>query len=74
MLDGAVTLDPDILGGEPVFTGSRVPVANLFDYLSGGFDIDGFLQAFPRVKREFAQRVLGESSSGFLSRLSGKAV
>jgi len=70
-LDGAVTIDPDVLGGAPVFTGSRVPIANLFDYLSGGYDLKAFLAAFPRVKQEFAQRVLSESSSELMGKLLG---
>jgi uncharacterized protein (DUF433 family) len=44
--------DPEIMGGTPVFTGTRVPVANLLDYLQGGESIDDFLEGFPTVKRE----------------------
>ena len=44
--------DPDIMGGTPVFTGTRVPVQNLVDYLEGGESIDDFLEGFPTVKRE----------------------
>jgi uncharacterized protein (DUF433 family) len=44
--------DPEILGGTPVFTGTRVPVQNLVDYLEGGETIDEFLTGFPTVKRE----------------------
>jgi len=44
--------DPEILGGTPVFTGTRVPVQNLVDYLEGGESIDEFLTGFPTVKRE----------------------
>ena len=43
--------DPEIMGGTPVFTGTRVPVQNLLDYLEGGESIDDFLTAFPTVKR-----------------------
>lgn len=71
-VDGAVTIDPDVLGGAPVFTGSRVPIANLFDYLSGGGDLMAFLVAFPRVKREFAERVLFASSSELILKLLGR--
>jgi uncharacterized protein (DUF433 family) len=46
--------DPEILGGTPVFTGTRVPVQNLVDYLEGGETIDEFLAGFPTVKREQA--------------------
>ena len=44
--------DPEILGGTPVFTGTRVPVQNLVDYLEGSETIDDFLTGFPTVKRE----------------------
>jgi uncharacterized protein (DUF433 family) len=44
--------DPEIMGGTPVFTGTRVPVQNLVDYLEGGESIEDFLAAFPIVKRE----------------------
>jgi uncharacterized protein (DUF433 family) len=44
--------DPEIMGGTPVFTGTRVPVQNLLDYIEGGESIDDFLAGFPTVKRE----------------------
>jgi uncharacterized protein (DUF433 family) len=44
--------DPEVMGGVPVFTGTRVPVQNLVDYLEGGESIDEFLAGFPTVKRE----------------------
>jgi uncharacterized protein (DUF433 family) len=44
--------DPEIMGGTPVFTGTRVPVQNLLDYLEGGESIYDFLIGFPTVKRE----------------------
>jgi uncharacterized protein (DUF433 family) len=43
--------DPEVMGGTPVFTGTRVPVQNLVDYLEGGESIDDFLAGFPTVKR-----------------------
>ena len=46
-----VTASPDVLGGTPVFPGTRVPVQTLLDYLEGGETIDGFLQGFPSVTR-----------------------
>jgi uncharacterized protein (DUF433 family) len=48
----AVHSDAEILGGVPVFVGTRVPVQNLFDYLSGGDSLDDFLRSFPTVSRE----------------------
>jgi uncharacterized protein (DUF433 family) len=44
--------DPEVMGGTPVFTGTRVPVQNLVDYLEGGESIDDFLAGFPTVRRE----------------------
>jgi uncharacterized protein (DUF433 family) len=50
--------DPDILGGTPVFVGTRVPVRNLLDYLEGGDSLDNFLEDFPTVTREQAVAAL----------------
>jgi uncharacterized protein (DUF433 family) len=51
-LKGVVHSDPEILGGAPVFVGTRVPLQNLIDYLEGGESIEDFLDGFPSVKRE----------------------
>jgi uncharacterized protein (DUF433 family) len=53
-----ITSDREILGGVPVFTGTRVPVKTLFDYLEHGHPFDEFLDDFPTVKREHALAVL----------------
>ena len=50
--------DPEILGGTPLFTGTRVPAQSLFDYLEGGETLDEFLRQFPSVKREQALAAL----------------
>ena len=50
--------DPEILGGTPVFVGTRVPAQSLFDYLEGGETLDEFLHQFPSVTREQAIAVL----------------
>jgi uncharacterized protein (DUF433 family) len=50
--------DPGILGGTPVFAGTRVPVKNLFDYLEAGDSLDVFLEEFPSVSREQAVAAL----------------
>ena len=50
--------DPEILGGIPVFVGTRVPVRNLIDYLEGGDSLDEFLDNFPSVSREQAVAAL----------------
>lgn len=44
--------DPEILGGTPVFVGTRVPLRNLIDYLEKGYSLDEFLDAFPSVSRD----------------------
>jgi uncharacterized protein (DUF433 family) len=46
-----VTTSSDIMGGTPVFTGTRVPVQSLIEFLEAGDTIDAFLEAFPSVKR-----------------------
>jgi uncharacterized protein (DUF433 family) len=53
----------DILGGTSVFTGTRVPVQTLFDYLEGGDSLDKFLDDFPSVSREHAIKVLETRSA-----------
>lgn len=49
-----ITRDPEILGGAPVFRGTRVPFKNLVDYLEGGHTLGEFLDEFPSVTREAA--------------------
>lgn len=51
---GIIHSDPEILGGTPVFVGTRVPLRNLIDYLEGGYSLDEFLDAFPSVSRQQA--------------------
>ena len=51
-LKGVVHSDPEIMGGTPVFVGTRVPLQNLIDSLEGGESIEDFLDGFPSVKRE----------------------
>jgi uncharacterized protein (DUF433 family) len=53
-----VLSDPEILGGTPVFAGTRVPVSALIDYLEGGHSLAEFLDDFPSVKREQAVAAL----------------
>jgi uncharacterized protein (DUF433 family) len=53
-----VHCDPEILGGTPVFVGTRVPLRNLIDYLERGYSLDEFLDAFPSVSREQAVAAL----------------
>jgi uncharacterized protein (DUF433 family) len=65
---GVVHSDPDILGGTPVFVGTRVPVKSLFDYLEGGDTLDEFLTQFPSVKREQAVAALELARDTVLAR------
>ena len=57
-LDKYVSVSPEVLGGTPVFKGTRVPIKILFDYLKGGDNIQEFLENYPTVKKNFAQKVL----------------
>jgi len=57
-LKGIVHSDPEIMGGTPVFVGTRVPVESLFDHLKAGDSIEVFLDGFPSVKREQVVAVL----------------
>jgi len=52
MKSSIITISPDIMGGTPVFAGTRVPVQTLLDYLEAGRSIDDFLEGFPTVTRE----------------------
>lgn len=60
-----VTVSPLIMSGAPVFTDTRVPIKNLFDYLSEGLSLDEFFVSFPNVKREQVLRLLREIGESF---------
>jgi uncharacterized protein (DUF433 family) len=62
-----VVRDPDILGGTPVFVGTRVPVQNLVDYLAAGDTLDEFLGDFPTVRREQAKAFLERAKEALLA-------
>ena len=62
-----VEIDPEKLGGIPVFYGTRVPIQNMFDCLEGGESLDEFLDQFPTVTREQALAVLEESKERLLT-------
>jgi uncharacterized protein (DUF433 family) len=53
-----ITIDNEILGGQPVFKGTRVPVESLFDHLEAGVSLAGFLDDFPTVSKEQAIALL----------------
>jgi uncharacterized protein (DUF433 family) len=65
--DDLVTVDPEILGGTPVFKSTRVPVKTLFEYLENNYSLDEFLECFPSVTREMACRVLERSEAALLT-------
>ncbi len=60
-----VEVSPDVLGGTPVFKGTRVPVSTLLDYLAAGDPLERFLDHFPTVGREQAVALLEELKEGF---------
>jgi uncharacterized protein (DUF433 family) len=62
-----ITSTPDILGGTPVFRGTRVPVQTLIEYLAGGQTIDDFLEGFPTVTREQVIDFLEEAKAKMLA-------
>jgi uncharacterized protein (DUF433 family) len=69
-MDAPITVDPDILGGTPVFPHSRVPIQNLFDYLEGGYTVHQFLASFPGIAQEQVKAVLSFAAEKALCDLS----
>lgn len=65
--DEIVNTDPEILGGTPVFAGTRVPIRSLFDHLEAGDSIDDFLEGFPSVRRDQVIALLEMSQERFFS-------
>jgi uncharacterized protein (DUF433 family) len=61
MKQAVVSRDPDVMGGTPVFPGTRVPVQTLLDYIEAGETIDDFLEGFPSVTRSQVIAFLEES-------------
>ncbi len=68
-MQNVIVKDPNILGGEPVFRGTRVPFKVLTDYLEGGDTLDQFLEQYPSVSRELAIAAIEEARSSLISRL-----
>lgn len=54
----SINIDPEIMGGTPVFMGTRVPIQTLFDYFEGGDSLQQFLDDFPTVEKDKAIEVL----------------
>jgi len=65
----AIIKDPNILGGEPVFRGTRVPFKALTDYLEGGESLDEFLEQYPSVSRELAIAAIEEARTSLIAQL-----
>lgn len=63
MQDQIINIDAEILGGTPVFFGTRVPIRNLFDYIESGESIDYFLDDFEAVSRKQVIRLLEMSKN-----------
>jgi uncharacterized protein (DUF433 family) len=61
-----ITIDSDILGGTPVFKGTRVPIKSLFEYLENDYSLEEFLECFPSVTRDVARKVLECSERALL--------
>ncbi|HEY8021581.1 MAG TPA: DUF433 domain-containing protein [Thermoanaerobaculia bacterium] len=71
LADGSVVQsDSEILGGTPVFVGTRVPVQTLVDYLEGGYSVDGFLDNFPSVRREQVNAFLDQATQALLAHVA----
>jgi len=62
--------DPEVLGGTPVFVGTRVPVDALIDFLEGGATIEIFLESYPGVSREQVVAFLEEASRALLANIA----
>lgn len=68
-MPGNIIKDPEILGGEPVFRGTRVPFKILMEYLEGGDTLDQFLEQYPSVSRELAIAAIEEARLSLVSQL-----
>jgi len=66
---GVIIKDLNILGGEPVFRGTRVPFKVLIDYLEGGDTLDQFLEQYPSVSRELAITAIEEARQSLVAQL-----
>jgi uncharacterized protein (DUF433 family) len=62
-MECVISRNSNVLGGTPVFAGTRVPVESLFDYLKHGRSIDYFLEQFPTVKREQVEQLLDDAKA-----------
>lgn len=70
MKQAIISCSPDVMGGTPVFSGTRVPVQTLLDYLQAGDSIDEFLEGFPSVTREQVIAFLEEAKDRLVQSVS----
>lgn len=70
MKPSVVKVDPEIMSGAPCFSGTRVRIQNLIDYLEGGDSIDEFLEDFPSVSRERVISFIEEAKESVLARVA----
>jgi uncharacterized protein (DUF433 family) len=70
MKGSVISRDPDVMSGAPVFTGTRVPVQTLLDYLEAGDSIDEFLKGFPSVTRQQVIAFLEEAKDRLVESVS----
>ena len=69
-MKNAVSVDPEIMGGEPCFSGTRVPIKNLFNYIEDGSPLNEFFEGFPRVKRQQVIEVLELAKNSLLKEIN----
>jgi uncharacterized protein (DUF433 family) len=67
MTESLISCSPEVMGGTPVFAGTRVPVQTLFDHLKAGETIDDFLEGFPTVTRDQVVAFLEEAKTRMIS-------
>jgi uncharacterized protein (DUF433 family) len=70
MKRSVVSRDPEVMGGTPVFSGTRVPIQTLIEYLEAGDSIDQFLEGFPSVTREQVIAFLEEAKDKLVESVS----
>ncbi len=62
----AININPEIMSGAPVFTGTRVTIQTLFDYLEDGYSVEDFLKIFDWIKKEYVIEVLKLDKKSFV--------
>lgn len=72
VLHDLITIDPEIVSGTPVFTGTSVPIQSVFDYIAAGDALEVYLEDFPGVKKDQALRLLDLAGKEFNNQLVHK--